>query len=498
MFILCLIKPSGCLWNILSETEGSFLVKNVSVEDQIDVKQPLFRICYDVLVKWLINTGVDGLLKEIDKVFEELVLHKIAFLLESTGTILYDSDVIQNSPYLTCADLISDIKSNTGLKSSNNSLLYEVVSLQCLMRISSDGHDNNPENFDEDIGAVQYNVPVLLSNSLIGECVVVKLSIDALTTVPLDMSFKKLLFMFRDSVFRQQHALRLMIKISGLSYLYSSVHVKLPHADFPITVMLPSVDFKGVEVPENNYLSYREKLHDRFLLIKEGPVFRRVLSYFDNRVDKVFQLVNPHEGLRNPVLEGSKLALVDGKYTYHHYLQDNFDDNAWGCAYRSLQTLSSWFWLQGYSDRPYPHHKEIQEALVAIGDKESKFIGSKDWIGSIEVSYCLDYFYNVTCKMLHVSTGAELAYKGRELYNHFKEQGTPIMIGGGVLAHTIVGVLFNEHSGAIKFLVIDPHYTGNDNLKTVLSKGWVGWKGPDFWEKTARYNLCMPQRPKIV
>ncbi|XP_065669441.1 ufm1-specific protease 2 isoform X2 [Hydra vulgaris] len=495
-FVLCLIKPSECLWQVLSKIDGNIPVRNVYSEADVELKQPLFRIFYDVLVKWLINTGIEGLLKEIDKLFEELILNKISFLLESTGTILYDNDAFQNSPYLTCADLVSDIKSNLGLKLSDNSFLDKVISLQCLMRITSDEQEN--EQLEEDKETAQCNVPVLLSNSLVGECIVFKLSVDALATVTLNTTFEKLLFMLRDSIFRQQHALRLLMKLGGLSYLYSSVHVQLPGADFPMTVLLPSVDLKGIEVPEENYSSYKEKLHDRFLLTKEYPVFRRVLSYFDNRTNKIFQIVNPHESLKHPVVEGSMMALVNGKYAYHHYMQDNFDDNGWGCAYRSLQTLSSWFWLQGYSDRLYPHHKEIQEALFAMGDKDIKFVGSKDWIGSVEVGYCLDYFYHVTCKTLYVSSGADLAFKGRELYTHFKEQGTPLMIGGGVLAHTIVGVIFNEHTGETKFLVVDPHYTGTDNLKIILSKGWVGWKGPDFWDKNSHYNLCMPQRPKVI
>lgn len=37
------------------------------------------------------------------------------------------------------------------------------------------------------------------------------------------------------------------------------------------------------------------------------------------------------------------VSIVYGKYMYHHYLQDKFDDEGWGCAYRSLQTLVSWF-----------------------------------------------------------------------------------------------------------------------------------------------------------
>lgn len=39
------------------------------------------------------------------------------------------------------------------------------------------------------------------------------------------------------------------------------------------------------------------------------------------------------------------------------------------------------------------------------------------------------------------------------------------------------------------------------DLKTVLlflGQGWCGWKGPEFWNKDAYYNLCLPQRPKTI
>ena len=44
------------------------------------------------------------------------------------------------------------------------------------------------------------------------------------------------------------------------------------------------------------------------------------------------------------------------------------------------------------------------------------------------------------------------------------------MIGGGVLAHTILGVCYNNQTGDIKFLILDPHYTGKDELTTILNK----------------------------
>ena len=101
----------------------------------------------------------------------------------------------------------------------------------------------------------------------------------------------------------------------------------------------------------------------------------------------------------------------------------------WGCAYRSLQTIASWFRHQGYTSKPVPSHREIQQALVDLQDKGEEFVGSRQWIGSFEVSMCLEHLLGVTSKIMFVSTGAEMRAKGRDLMHHFETQGTPIMIG---------------------------------------------------------------------
>ena len=49
-----------------------------------------------------------------------------------------------------------------------------------------------------------------------------------------------------------------------------------------------------------------------------------------------------------------------------------------------------------------------------------------------------------------MSNGSEMSGVGRVLLHHFTNEGTPVMIGGGVLAHTILGVDYNTSSGAIK------------------------------------------------
>lgn len=176
-------------------------------------------------------------------------------------------------------------------------------------------------------------------------------------------------------------------------------------------------------------------------------------------------------------------------------MQDGFDDNGWGCAYRSLQTLCSWYQWQGYVERDVPSHKEIQKYLFDIGDKPSSFVGSKQWIGSTEVSMVLDGLCHIVSRILRVESGSDLSQHGPTLARHFETQGTPVMIGGGVLAHTILGIDFNITTNELKFLILDPHYTGADDLSIVQGKKWCGWKGTDFWDKKSYYNLCMPQLP---
>lgn len=129
----------------------------------------------------------------------------------------------------------------------------------------------------------------------------------------------------------------------------------------------------------------------------------------------------------------------------------------------------------------------------------------------------MSIFLGVTSKILFVSSGEEMSSKGPELVNHFETQGTPVMIGififltiplivylwffllgGGVLAHTILGVDYNQQTGSLKFLILDPHYTGGEDLNVIQNKGWCGWKGVEFWDKTAYYNMCLPQVPREI
>jgi len=54
------------------------------------------------------------------------------------------------------------------------------------------------------------------------------------------------------------------------------------------------------------------------------------------------------------------------------------NDTGWGCAYRSLQTCHSWFYLNNKTDKKPPTHLEIQKTLVRLGDKEKSFVNSRE------------------------------------------------------------------------------------------------------------------------
>jgi len=197
-----------------------------------------------------------------------------------------------------------------------------------------------------------------------------------------------------------------------------------------------------------------------------------------------------------------------GDYIYYHYCQDlkTVNDEGWGCAYRSLQTLISWAMLQGAGnwntlEKKYeiPTIPRIQEILVEIGDKQAYFAGSKEWIGAFEVSYVLNKVTDIESVVCHVSSGDAVVDKLDEFERHFREIGTPIMIGGNVKAYTMLGVAIDESKPEkSQFLILDPHYKSADKLDKILDtkKGGVWWKDMSLFSKNHFYNFCMP-KPQV-
>nr|CAB3267493.1 ufm1-specific protease 2 [Phallusia mammillata] len=402
---------------------------------------------------------------------EILSNRNLAFCLEEKKLLLHDASDFQTT---TCESLLEKTKGKQTVSGSSGP-----VKCKILRRTSC--HETK-------------YVPTIECNQNDQKVVKFPLCIEMLSYVNKTLPLNKLYDELRNSLSRQINSFNsclrkeTRIKCGVPKFLYFQPYGWC----HPIAISYPS------NKSDTDLLDFRKNtLHSTFLVPDTKPVFRRknAIALFPNKESLL--LANTHIGLPTPRIPDGKLFLVKGNYDYHHYMQDRMDDNGWGCAYRSLQTLISWFRNQAYTEEKIPTHKEIQQILVDVGDKPKEFVGTRKWIGSIEVSAVLNQYLGITSKIMFVSQGSELTNRGRELAMHFTNQGTPIMIGGGVLAHTILGVCFSETTGETRFLILDPHYTGGEDLKVIQDKGWCGWKGPNFWNQTAYYNLCLPQVPEM-
>ena len=267
---------------------------------------------------------------------------------------------------------------------------------------------------------------------------------------------------------------------------------------------------------EESMAQKRQMLHARLGLPADRPLLRSSNAYGSASSGGGISglLRDAHEGLPPSGVKGGKVSLVQGSYEYYHYMQPTgtnatgrYDDEGWGCAYRSLMSILSWYRLQQYTAFGNPTHYEIQQRLVDHCAADATYgrgglLGRKQWIGSVEVGEFLMSAIGATCKSEYCRTGDEVLAKGRKLQHHFETQGTPVMIGGGELAFTLLGVHFNDQTGDLRFLIMDPHYTGPDDVSQIHSGKWIGWKKADslthlstkLFDAKNSYHFCLPQR----
>ncbi|GMF40320.1 unnamed protein product [Phytophthora fragariaefolia] len=334
---------------------------------------------------------------------------------------------------------------------------------------------------------------------------------DALVVVPVESSVQEALKLLRQQLHEQLTDVANRLKNAPESVAAVTAHqFPLVGAAFPLLVVSTSTDADGSDETMDD-VETLESLHRVFLQPMDQPLFRLSrgcsLAQQAEWLTPSDVLFNVHEGIPSSGV-GSQChsALVDGFYGYYHYMQQGKNDKGWGCAYRSLQTLASWLFVQHYTQQRFLSHDEIQSALVKMGDKPERFRGSTEWIGSLEVGYVLGELYGVTFRSLSVSSGAQLPDVARELIYHFETQGTPVMMGGGQLAFTLLGVDYDPDAGVCAFLTLDPHYTGDEDLaaiqhQTVTLEGYkavpCSWRKTTTFAKNSFYNLCLPQRPSV-
>nr|XP_012137095.1 PREDICTED: ufm1-specific protease 2 isoform X1 [Megachile rotundata] len=466
-------------------------VDDINVINENDIYQEFTYIRLRGSLPLIMQNG--NIVEVLEETRKNIASGKIGIQFPSKNTFLFNNQ--NDLKDISLKELLDTSEPYEGNKNVKKGMMQatgvvDAVNANILLRISGDRLS------EENIKCA----PVLQYVKRPFNSVECNLLIDTLSLANFNMSSADLYGVLVESICRNikliEKCFEDQLQNSEIMKLAISNHYKPQNFGHLLTIVYPN------GYTDKETMKYRESLHRILGLDMTKPYFRygnAVKFCNDSQVENI--LFNPHEAIQqnyDTANNSRKIGIVQGLYAYHHYMQDNFDDNGWGCAYRSLQTIVSWYRLQGYTDTPIPSHSVIQKCLVNIGDKPSNFINSKQWIGSTEVGFVLESLLGVSVKVLCASTGEEVSMLAPNLLHHFQIQGTPVMIGGGVLAHTILGVNYDEVTGDVKFLILDPHYTGSEHLPTIINKGWCGWKTKDFWKKDAFYNMCLPQRPVCI
>ena len=249
---------------------------------------------------------------------------------------------------------------------------------------------------------------------------------------------------------------------------------------------------KNSKIQNQNYLI--KVLNIKGLRIYNlNPIITNQIELWQSQ--NVTYIKSPHLFLKKKLTSNEKIiSYIKGDYLYYHYNKENINDIGWGCAYRSLQTLFSWFTLNTSigKRKKIPSILEIQITLFKLGDKDKNFINSNSRIGSYEVCLVLNELLGIESKIIFVPSGKDISNKGKELIFHFQNNGTPIMIGGDVYAYTILGIDYDFVKDECMFLILDPHYSGDDNINDIINNGWCCWKGIELFKQNSFYNMCLP------
>jgi hypothetical protein len=132
------------------------------------------------------------------------------------------------------------------------------------------------------------------------------------------------------------------------------------------------------------------------------------------------KIANPHLFLKTETKEKFSQYYVKGLYEYYHYGDHNFNDQGWGCAYRSLETLLSWFRLQQKLKLlTVPTVQEIQNIIDLIDcTSDQKLSNSNTWIGATEVSWVVKKLTGFDCRILHIKDGKDIVEQAEMFRDH--------------------------------------------------------------------------------
>ncbi|KAL0236692.1 hypothetical protein PCE1_000090 [Barthelona sp. PCE] len=273
-------------------------------------------------------------------------------------------------------------------------------------------------------------------------------------------------------------------------------------AQYYCTVLFPRMCPPNFELRQPSIFFTSPPVVSLWMMGPDVPIFNTGwLDLADHGVKPLFNYqdpiprpIDPHHSLpqvRNSIVLKQQpldsFKVCSSSLLYYHYSQDPIQDVGWACAYRSLQTVASAIIRAGFGkghDVPGVH--DIQRILFEIGACQANILESRTWIGSIEVSFVLNHLFDVETEIITARNLEELQHLTANIASYF-ETGLsfPLMIGGSKYAHTIVGA----DATTQQYAILDPHYVGNDSVKSILRKGCIVVNPLSFFDEGYTYNM---------
>ncbi|VDL59716.1 unnamed protein product [Hymenolepis diminuta] len=209
--------------------------------------------------------------------------------------------------------------------------------------------------------------------------------------------------------------------------------------------------------------------------------------------------ISSQDCLREVDKDRESVCTFKGICEYWHYGAQNTDDRGWGCGYRTLQTIISWFKLNLSLQSTFPDLEDIQSILVSANIVPKSYLKSTNWIGSVEVGAVIHHLTHTDYRIIQVQNGKFTGEHLDHIRKHFELEGAPIMMGGSQdnSSKCILALKEGLDSKSASLLILDPHYYGvsgekEPNLEFLWKEGWLKWCKTDSLMETDFYNMCMP------
>eukprot|EP00798_Chlamydomonas_sp_ICE-L_P000603 gene603-2029_t len=178
---------------------------------------------------------------------------------------------------------------------------------------------------------------------------VVSLSLDVLCYVPHGTLLAELgQKVLQPALMSQLNACKELLASESALTVLKAYHFLPAGRSHHVTLLYPNLTS---ETNELKLASMRQGIHALLGLPNNQPCVRSSNALDFGLAESAGSVAGPEQVRLKDVHVGLGLPAIGGS--------DRFNDKGWGCAYRSLQTICSWFRLQQYTSRPSPGHNTM-------------------------------------------------------------------------------------------------------------------------------------------